>query len=89
MQALIFFPDTMNLLLSLLPIANLLLSIFNYKHDKSTGGWQKPRRNTSSVDCVKDGNCLTEKGSLSDFSILSLQILVVILQATLAINLNR
>ena len=75
----------MNWLWSLLPVTNMLLSAFNYKHDY---GWQK-RRNSES--CAKDrsGNCLVESGTLSDCSIISLQILVVILQATLATNFHR
>ena len=72
---------------SLLPISNLLLSVFNYKHDTS---WHK-RRNFFSTECSKNGihNCIMEDGTLSDFSILSLQILVVIVQATLAANFYR
>jgi hypothetical protein len=77
----------MNWIWSFLPVTNLLLSAFNYKHDY---GWQK-RRNFYSDECKRGTfvECIMEDGTLSDFSIISIQILVVILQATLAINFHR
>ena len=70
---------------SLLPVTNLLLSAFNYKHDY---GWQK-RRDYYNDKCSGNDCVTSEDGTLSDVSIISLQILVVILQATLAINFHR
>jgi hypothetical protein len=77
----------MNLIWSLLPVTNMMLSAFNYKHDY---GWQK-RRNYFSNNCPKEGivKCLIEDGTLSDLSIIGLQVIVVVLQATLAMNFHR
>jgi len=75
---------TMHLLRTMIPITNLLLSAYNFKYDSE---WFN-RSIQPSKDCMKNGiiECVMKEGPLSDLSVLSIQIIALVFQATLAAN---